>query len=98
MVALAGQPHADVVIPLHSSDIAEGTVGPDALTFHPEDFDQPQAVPRGRCRRRRDRRDDPLPVDPASVTFTPASFGVYQNVTVTGVHPPDPIAINKDND
>jgi hypothetical protein len=44
MVALAGQPHADVVIPLHSSDIAEGTVGPDALTFHPEDFDQPQAV------------------------------------------------------
>ena len=44
MVALAGEPHADVVIPLHSSDIAEGTVGPDALTFHVADFDQPQAV------------------------------------------------------
>lgn len=44
MVALSGEPHADVVIPLHSSDIAEGTVSPDALTFHVEDFDQPQAV------------------------------------------------------
>lgn len=44
MVALTGRPHADVVIPLRSTNITEGTVSPDSLTFGVDDYDQPQAV------------------------------------------------------
>ncbi|MBI2933792.1 MAG: hypothetical protein HYY16_19280, partial [Planctomycetes bacterium] len=43
-VVLASQPTADVVVPISSSDAAEGTVSAASLTFTSADWDSPQTV------------------------------------------------------
>lgn len=43
-IELLEQPTADVIIPLESGDLSEGTLIPVSLTFTPDDWDIPQTI------------------------------------------------------
>jgi hypothetical protein len=88
-VALATQPDADVRIGVSSSDGAEGTASPAALTFTLRNWDAPQTVTV--------RGVDDRVVDgprPYTIVLAPAeSGGVY-----AGADPPDAQIVNQDDD
>jgi hypothetical protein len=89
-VVLLSQPTADVVIPISSSDTAEGTVAPTSLTFTAANWNIPQTVTITGVDDLVDDGDVSYTIVTGAATSTDASYG--------GVNAADVTVSNTDND
>jgi hypothetical protein len=89
-VALTAQPTADVTIPMASSDLTEGNLDQDSLTFTHDNWNAPQTVTITGI-------DDPVADGPIAYTIV-LSPCQSSDPHYTGVEPDDVAVTNVDND
>jgi hypothetical protein len=89
-VALTAQPSADVTIPMASSDLTEGNLDQDSLTFTHDNWNAPQTVTITGI-------DDPVADGPIAYTIV-LSPCQSSDPHYTGVEPDDVAVTNVDND